>query len=109
MANAPVLLVSTLWLIGVRMALLLLLAGVEFCCARAILRMIRAGEVGELLRRRVTTAAMAVVALMNAPLALFLLETLVAPRHLVLYSPPDRYQFFVRPISYAFFVWSLGS
>src|SRR5215472_5886481 len=108
MTNVP-LLFTTFSLIGIRILLVLLLAGVQFCMARAAFRLIGSVNLEEEVRRRISTAAKSIIALMNAPLALLLLETFVAPRHLLLYSPPDRYQFLVRPISYAFFVWSLGS
>jgi predicted MPP superfamily phosphohydrolase len=114
MANAPFFLVSTLavstlWLVGLRVALAVLLAGVQLCLARAVFKMLRSGGLDEPLRKRLDVAARVMIAVMNVPLALFVLETLVAPRHLLLYSPPDRYQFFIRPVAYAFFIWSLGS
>src|SRR5215470_7179384 len=109
MKDAPLLLVSTLWLVGLRIALALLLTGVQLCLARAVFKMLRSGGLNEPLRRKLDVAARAIVALMNVPLALFVLETIIAPRHVLLYSPPDRYQFLVRPFAYVFFVWSLGS
>jgi len=109
MKDAPLLLVSTLWLVGLRIALALLLTGVQLCLARAVFKMLRSGGLNETLRKKLDLAARAVIAVMNVPLALFVLETIIAPRHLLLYSPPDRYQFFVRPVAYAFFIWSLGS
>src|SRR5215471_13720903 len=109
MKDAPLLLVSTLWLVGLRIALALLLTGVQLCLARAVFKMLRSGGLTESLRRKLDLAARAVIAVMNVPLAMFALETIFAPRHLLLYSPPDRYQFFVRPVAYAFFIWSLGS
>jgi predicted MPP superfamily phosphohydrolase len=49
------------------------------------------------------------MSLVNIPLALFLLESIISPSSVLLYTPPPHFEAFLRPLSYIFFIWNLGS
>lgn len=87
----------------------LLLVAVQSYVLRAMLRIIRAMQLGQKKEKLLITAAVFFLVIVNLPLALFIVESLVRPRQLLLYAPPSDYELAIRPFAYIFFVWTLGS
>ena len=96
-------------LIGARMLFALLLVAVQSYVLRAMLRIIRALQLGHKKEKLLTTAAVVLLVIVNLPLALFIVESLFRPRELLLYAPPSEYELTIRPFAYTFFVWTVGS
>jgi len=100
---------SAVLITSLRLVVALLLIGVQWYVLRAFLRIIRSLELERRKQRVFTIAATAMVVLMNAPLAAFIIESVINPRATLLYSPPPEYESVMRPLAYTFFVWTLGS
>src|SRR5689334_8964352 len=84
-------------------------AAVQWVVLRAFLRILRAMGLSRRRGKLAVTAALIHFAIINLPLVWFIIETLVSPRTLLLYSPPPGYERIVRPFAYLFFVWMIGS
>ncbi|HKP12378.1 MAG TPA: metallophosphoesterase, partial [Blastocatellia bacterium] len=70
---------------------------------------LRAMGLGERREKMAVAIALALFAVINAPLAWFVVETFVSPRSFLLYAPPPGYERIVRPFAYLFFIWIIGS
>ncbi|HJQ67861.1 MAG TPA: metallophosphoesterase [Blastocatellia bacterium] len=105
LASAP--LVSAALITSVRLLAALLLLAVQWYVLRAFLRIIRSLELKK--ERLYIVSATALFVLMNVPLVAFMVESVITPRATLLYSPPPEYESTMRPMAYAFFVWTLGS
>lgn len=99
----------TLTIVGVRLGLSLLLVAVQLYVLRVFLRIIRSMGLERGKERLLVAAAVAVIVMLNLPLVLFALEGVFTPRGLLFYSPVPEYEWVMRPIAYAFFIWNLGS
>lgn len=99
----------TLLIIGARTVFALLLVAVQLYVLRAMRRIIGSMQLEPRKERLVTTGAVAFLAIMNLPLAFFIVEGLFTPRGVLLYAPPLEYEPVMRPFAYTFFVWTLGS
>lgn len=100
---------STLPVAAGRLMVWLLLAAVQLYVLRAIVRIIRAHEFRKSVERALLVATVIFMLAVNAPLIFFLIESVVRPQQALLYSPPVAYEGLMRPFSYVFFVWTLGS
>ena len=98
-----------LLIIGGRTVLALLLVAVQWYVLRAMLRMIGSMQLDPRKLRILNRAAGVFVAVVNLPLAYFLIEGFFKPTGLLLYSPPQAYEPVIRPLAYVFFVWTIGS
>src|SRR5262245_41122084 len=96
-------------LIGGRLLFSLLLVAIQLYVLRAMLRLIGSVGLPRPKARLAYSAAVAFIVLVNVPLVWFIVESVINPRHLLLYSPPQEYESVVRPFSYTFFIWTLGS
>lgn len=101
--------VSVLVITGARLIGALLLLAIQWYVLRAFLRIIRSLELEKSKERTFNIAAIVLIALMNLPLAAFIVESVVNPRTTLLYSLPPEYESLMRPMAYTFFVWTLGS
>jgi uncharacterized protein len=101
--------VSVFLISGVRLIVAGLLIAIQWYVLRAFLRISRSLELEKSKERAVSIAAISLIALMNVPLAAFIVESIVNPRTTLLYSPPPEYESLMRPMAYTFFVWTLGS
>jgi predicted MPP superfamily phosphohydrolase len=99
----------TLLIGGVRLGLSFLLAMVQLYVIRALLRVIRSLGLVPKKERLLLAAALALVVALNLPLAVFAVEGVFTPTGVLFYSPVPEYEWFVRPVAYAFFIWNLGS
>ena len=108
-AQLPGPIISLLLLTGVRLIGALLLIAIQWYVLRAFLRIIRSLELEKGKERIFAAAVVILIALMNVPLAAFVVESVVNPRTTLLYSPPPEYESLMRPMAYLFFVWTLGS
>jgi hypothetical protein len=99
----------TLLLIGARTVFALLLVAVQLYVLRAMLRIIRSVQFSRRKEKHLTSGAVALLVIVNLPLAFFIVESLVSPRALMLYAPPSAYEPAVRWFAYMFFVWTIGS
>jgi len=106
---AAILISQTLLLIGARLTFALLLALVQAYVFRAVMRIVRMQGLGAQRGRAVLTLLWTLAAIVNLPLLIFVLESLVSPGSLFLYSPTARFELIARPMSYAFFIWNVGS
>ena len=86
-----------------------ILAGIQLVVLRAFLRVLRSMGFSEKREKLAVFLGIVSFALINAPLLGFIVETFIHPRSLFLYSPAPGYERLVRPFSYVFFVWTVGS
>ena len=100
---------STFAIVAVRLFVSLLFVAVQLYVFRAFLRIIRSLGLGPRREKSVISITAAFMAIINAPLAGFIIEGLIRPRSFALYSPPPGYERLARPFAYIFFIWTLGS
>lgn len=81
----------------------------QVCVYLAGRRILQSAGFESLRGRRAAVLARLFFLIVNIPLAVYLIETVVSPRSIIFYSPPPRFEPFIIPVSYAFFVWSIGS
>jgi len=99
----------TLLLAGVRIVLALLLVAVQLYVARAMIRVIRSIMLERDKEKRIIIAVQVLLCVLNIPLIFLFVESVIRPGSLLLYAPPLEYEAVVRPFSYLFFVWTIGS
>ncbi|MGH9759318.1 MAG: metallophosphoesterase [Blastocatellia bacterium] len=100
---------STLGIVAARLTLGVVLVGVQFCVFKAGSRVLSGLGAEFSLGRKLRPLAFGFFVLVNIPLGIFLAESFLAPRLVIIYSPPIRLESLIRPISYLFFVWTIGS
>jgi uncharacterized protein len=97
-------------LIGIlRLVVCLILIAVQWYVLRAALRMIRSMSLEPRREKLLSRAGLAFILLINIPLVIFMVEGFIRPRGLLFFTPPQGYESLVRPLAYAFFVWTFGS
>jgi predicted MPP superfamily phosphohydrolase len=99
----------TLMIGGARLVFGLLLVAVQAYVLRALLKIIRVQALYPKRERLIEAGIWVFMFVVNVPLALFLLESIINPYSVLLYTPPPRFEPFLRPLSYTFFIWNLGS
>jgi predicted MPP superfamily phosphohydrolase len=100
---------STFAIVAVRLFVSLLFVAVQLYVLRAFLRIIRSLGLGPRREKFVISTPVVFIAIINAPLAWFIIEGLISPRSFALYSPPPGYERLARPFAYIFFIWTMGS
>lgn len=93
----------------VRVIASMIFVAVQWVVLRAFLRILRSMGFSERKEKLAVGIALALFALVNAPLLWFIIETFVSPRSVLLYAPPPGYESIVRPFAYLFFIWMIGS
>ncbi|HKV39321.1 MAG TPA: metallophosphoesterase [Blastocatellia bacterium] len=109
MNEFQVLIVPSPALMAGRIALAFALVGIQYCVFRAGRGIANLLDIKNRVRKAIESGFLVFICVINLPLALFFLESLVSPRTELFYSPPPRYEWIIRPASYFFFVWSVGS
>ncbi|HKP88309.1 MAG TPA: metallophosphoesterase [Blastocatellia bacterium] len=100
---------STAKIVILRLVVSVIFVGVQFYVLRAFLRIIRSLGLERGKEKLAIALALIFIALINAPLAGFIVEGFISPRSFTLYSPPPGYERLMRPFAYTFFVWTIGS
>lgn len=85
-----------------------LLLFIQFYVLRAIIRFIRSLEIDKRKEKTLIALAIILVALVNLPLAAFIVESILRPTQFALYSPPH-FETTIRPFAYVFSVWTMSS
>lgn len=93
----------------VRVIAALIFVSVQWVVLRAFLRILRSMGFTERREKLAVATALALFAFINAPLLWFIAETFISPRSFLLYEPAAGYEKIVRPFSYLFFIWMIGS
>src|SRR3982751_248653 len=93
----------------VRVIAALIFVAVQLVVLRAFLRILRSMGFTERREKLAVATALALFAFINAPLLWFIGETFISPRSFLLYEPAAGYERIVRPFSYLFFIWMIGS
>jgi predicted MPP superfamily phosphohydrolase len=99
----------TLLLVAGRTVFALLLIAVQLYVLRAMLQIVRSMQLTLEKERTLSAIVRGVIIGVNLPLGFFLVESFFRPYELLLYAPPMEYESMVRPFSYMFFIWTLGS
>ncbi|HYM01220.1 MAG TPA: metallophosphoesterase [Blastocatellia bacterium] len=100
------------WTIGIvasGLTLALILVLVQLCVFKAGSRILSGLGDGTAFGKKLRSAGLIAFGVLNVPLGLFILESLIKPRSVLFYAPPIRLEGLIRPISYVFFVWTIGS
>ncbi len=90
---------KTLVLVGGRILFALLLLSVQGYVLRAMLRIIRAVQIGRNRGRILIIGAVVLLVIVNLPLGVFIIESVIRPHELLLYAPPAKYELAVRPFA----------
>jgi predicted MPP superfamily phosphohydrolase len=93
----------------VRVMATVIFVALQWVVLRAFLRILRSMGLAERREKLAVAVAVALFALINAPLVWFIAETFISPRSFLLYEPPAGYEKLVRPFAYLFFIWTIGS
>jgi hypothetical protein len=100
---------QSIYAAAARLAFAALLLLVQFYVLRAAVRSIKSFDLEKRRERLLIAATVVLLATVNIPLAGFIVESVVTPDRVLLYSPPPEHEYWVRPLSYVFFVWTFGS
>jgi len=93
----------------VRLFASLIFVAVQIYVLRAFRRIFRSLGLGPQKEKWLLAFTRFFILAANVPLALFILEGFIRPHSFALYSPPPGYERLMRPFSYLFFVWTVGS
>jgi uncharacterized protein len=100
---------SAIKIVAVRAIISVLFVGVQLYVFRAFLRIIRSFGLDRGKEKTSIRIAVAFMIIVNAPLVFFAVEGLISPRSFMFYIPPPGYEKLLRPFSYTFFIWTIGS
>jgi len=82
---------------------------VQLYVNRAVRRVIRLQTFDARRERLAMVTVKIIFVLANIPLALFIVESIISPRSLLLYNPPPGAEWISKPLAYVFFIWNVGS
>jgi predicted MPP superfamily phosphohydrolase len=109
MTNLLLLVSATSSIFIVRVIASVIFVAVQWVVLRAFTRILRSMGFSERREKLAVAIALALFALINAPLLWFIIETFISPRSVLFYVPPPGYERIVRPFAYVFFIWMIGS
>jgi predicted MPP superfamily phosphohydrolase len=100
---------STFGIMVVRLFASLLFVAVQIYVLRAFRRIICSLGLAPQKQKLLLALTLVLIIALNLPLVIFIIEGLISPHSFILYSPPPDYERLMRPFSYVFFVWTIGS